>query len=224
MNNLDTYKHFLRVNYPNFYSNTFIKLNKKQVSYLTESVSTIYKSLLHLSILRENESSIFLNETEQLLLRLLITIPNNDSFSINLIYRTISESLLRFIILKSPNNNLNQELLNDYSFSQLRQTIQQDSFLFRRKEKFNYLLSLFSSSSLKIHNPSKIIENMYYLDDIFYQNLNYKHLKIVTNNLNKLFYKFIIPEFLKTKSSDLPLSDKVKIKKHLSNSEINAYY
>mgnify|MGYP005790325417 CR=1 FL=1 len=224
MSNFDTYKRFLRVNYPNFYSNTFIKLNKKQVTYLTESVNTIYKSLLHLSILRENESSIFLNETEQLLLRLLITIPNNDSFSINLIYRAISESLLRFIILKSPNNNLNQELLNDYSFSQLRQTIQQDSFLFRRKEKFNYLLSLFSSSSLKIHNPSKIIKNMDCLDDIFYQNLNYKYLQKVTNNLNKSFYKFIIPEFLKTKSSDLPLSDKVKIKRYLSNSEINAYH
>ena len=65
---------------------------------------------------------------------------------------------------------------------------------------------------------------MDYLDDIFYQKLNYKYLKNVTNNLNKLFYGFIIQEFLKIKSSDLPLSDKVKIKKYLSNSEINAYY
>ncbi len=224
MSNFDSYIHFLSVNYPNFYSKIFTKLNKKQTSYLAESVSAIYKSLLHLSILEENESSIFLNETEQLLLRLLITIPNNDSFSINLIYRAISESLLRFIILKSPNNNISQELLSDYSFSQLRQTIWQDSFLFRRKEKFNYLLSLFSSSSLKLHNPNKAIKNMDYLDDIFYQKLNYKYLKNVTNNLNKLFYGFIIQEFLKIKSSDLPLSDKVKIKKYLSNSEINAYY
>lgn len=224
MSYFDTYKHFLSTNYPNFYKNTFAKLNKKQISYLTESVSTIYKSLLHISILQKNESSIFLNETEQLMLRLLIAIPNNDSFSINLIYRAISESLLRFIISKSPNNSISPSLLSDFSFSQLKQTIQQDSFLFKRKKKFNYLFSLFSSSSLKIHNPNKSIKNIDYLNDIFYQKLNYKHLRIVANNLNSLFYKLIIPDLLRRKSIDLSLSDKIKIKKYLSNSEINAYH
>lgn len=183
MSNFDTYKHFLSVNYPNFYENTITKLDNKQASYLVESVNTIYKLLLHTSILKERESSVFINETEQLVLRLLIVIPSNDSFNINLIYRAISEALLRFIVSKSPNNNNSLELLSNFSFSQLKKTIQQDSFLFRRKEKFDYLFSLFSSSSLKIHNPNKSIETIDHLDDIFYQKLNYKHLKSVINSL-----------------------------------------
>ena len=64
---------------------------------------------------------------------------------------------------------------------------------------------------------------MDYLNDIFYQKLNYKHLKSATNNLNSLFYKFIIPELLKIRLNNLSLSDKIKIKKYLSNTEINAY-
>ncbi|MBV0920849.1 hypothetical protein JSQ84_00560 [Limosilactobacillus reuteri] len=223
MNTFETYKQFLRTNYPNFYKITFSKLEKKQASYFAESVTTIYKLLFHISIAKENKCSIFLSETEQLILRLLIIIPNNDSFSINLIYRAISESLLRFIVLESPNNHINQELLNNLSFSQLKQAIQQDSFLFKRKSEFNYLFSLFSSSSLKMHNPEKSIQNMDYLNDIFYQKLNYKHLKSATNNLNSLFYKFIIPELLKIRLNNLSLSDKIKIKKYLSNTEINAY-
>lgn len=224
MSNFDTYKHFLSVNYPNFYENTITKLDNKQASYLVESVNTIYKLLLHTSILKERESSVFINETEQLVLRLLIVIPSNDSFNINLIYRAISEALLRFIVPKSPNNNNSLELLSNFSFSQLKKTIQQDSFLFRRKEKFDYLFSLFSSSSLKIHNPNKSIETIDHLDDIFYQKLNYKHLKSVINSLNNLFYKFIICDLLKVKASDLSLSNKIKIKKYLSNSEISAYH
>ena len=171
VSNYALYEKFLKQNYPLFYSKIITKLDPKEASYFKETITTIYKILFHMQIASKQSNSYFLSEAQQLTFRLLIIIPTNDSYSINLIYRSLSEALIRFIISESHNLKLQKEIIENLSFTQLKSQINKDSYLFKNKERFLFLFSLFASSSNKIHNPGKSINFVEHLDDIFYRRI-----------------------------------------------------
>ena len=219
VSNYALYEKFLKQNYPLFYSKIITKLDPKEASYFKETITTIYKILFHMQIASKQSNSYFLSEAQQLTFRLLIIIPTNDSYSINLIYRSLSEALIRFIISESHNLKLQKEIIENLSFTQLKSQINKDSYLFKNKERFLFLFSLFASSSNKIHNPGKSINFVEHLDDIFYQKTSFKNLKKVVFNLNIIFYTFILPDLVKIKSNSFSLPEIIYLNNNLSNSE-----
>lgn len=224
------YTAFVEENYPTFFSTKIRNnTNSKQKEQLKSSVDSIYKILLHIEIIQQvsdqkKQFPNYINEVHELIHRMLLVLPLNDQYLLDVLFRAVSESLLRLIISKSPQNQVTFTSSQHMSYTSIKKVVITDSFLFSRRKKFNYLYQLFSACSKSLHSPTMQSVCLDYLNDQFAVDLNYRTLHSRLNQINKLFYDFIISNIYCIRKSDLTISNRININKMLNKTEINAYY
>ncbi|TOY85854.1 hypothetical protein DIS15_03465 [Levilactobacillus brevis] len=224
-NYFNAYTKFTKKNYPLFYDAKISNAPTMQLDKLKNTINNLYKIIFNINLLEQHceDEDIFLSEIHQLVFRIFQVIPLNDQYLLDILFRALSEAMLRLIITNSRHNNVNLKMAQKLSFTDIKKIVILDNYIFRRKIKFVYLYNLFSVCSISLHNPSEKMEKIDYLDDQLTINLNYKSLNSRVLEINKVIYNLIIPDIYKIKYSDLTLSERINISKMMNKSEILSF-
>lgn len=222
--NYDTYISYIHDNFPKFYQAKQKLIIEDKNNYLKISFDTLNKILFEIEIInskftKENHSNIFLQEAYQLLNRIPLLIPINDQYILDMIFRSISESLLRLIVTSSHNKPMKISDAKIVSYTNIKKFIIRDSFLFANQKKFNYLYTLFSETSYSQHNPAKEVKNIFFINDQILTNISYRNLKSKVVNINKIFNTFLIPRVFMLKRHDLTIANRINIDKTMNKKE-----
>ncbi|WP_395390614.1 MULTISPECIES: hypothetical protein [Levilactobacillus] len=220
-----SYQKFLEKNFPTTSINK--QLDVKEQGYLKEIVDNIQVVLFHLDLVRRGQISKqeedFVNECRQLLLKILLTLPLNDEYLIQVLLRSFSESMLRLIVMKSPNSRSTFQEVRRYSFTSIKKAVLKDGYLFKRKRDFDYLYDLFSVSSRSLHDPIDNVKLVASLNEQINLKISHRSLAKKTKQIRKIELKAMSYLF-RLRYQSLSIEDLTNIKKMLSKNEQMIFY
>ncbi|TBX40795.1 hypothetical protein EUZ87_10420 [Lactiplantibacillus paraplantarum] len=214
-----SYKSFIKNNYPT----TFLAKPDEHSNDAAQLYICIYKIIFQLKLMRnkygiENERKHYIQEIEQLFLKVLLVLPLNDKYLLDTLLRSISESELRLILTASSNRRISKFEIEKASFSTIKKQINLDSYLFKRKKQFIYLYDLFSTSSVKLHGPLTDIDTILYLNEQLRTSLNYGTYKKKIFNILKINLNIFQNE-MPLKYADYGIEELTILKNIFSHSE-----
>ncbi|KZU55139.1 hypothetical protein CJP45_11195 [Lactobacillus plantarum] len=221
---VNDYSNFIKINYPTFYKQKLSKMSASEIIFFKNTINNAYKTLLVIELIQINRSTqnyslTFLNEINQLFKRLFHIIPINDQYTFDIFFRAISEACLRLIVSNSNQNSVQETVAQQLSFKSMKEIIIHDSFLFRKRDKFDYLYTLFSTCSKSLHNPSQQMVDISLFDDQFESTVDYKVINSRIVKINKILLSYIIPDIFKMHQSEISLSYSINIKKTMNKTE-----
>lgn len=217
MDKTNLYLEFIQKNFPK--SSLLKNDNIHRLYEIIQEVNLSISILNKYTLKKDNDCcNVFLSRFQDALNKILLYIPLNDSTGINILFRIMIESLLRYLYSITTINN-NFEKINKLPFRNLKSKLKCYNI-----SDYQILYSMYAKYSNYIHGKKEYNDTIVILQDII--SSEQFDVKLVINEILKLvrIYNEYTIKLSNIKSTSFSIADTKLLKRYCSSSYLTNYF